>query len=267
MQIHHLNCGSLSPVFPKVNSIVYCLLIETNEGPVLVDTGFGKQDYLAPTRRIDLFLKIMGVPRNIEETAAHQVARLGYSIEDVRHIILTHLHFDHAGGLPDFPEAVVHIYRPEYEAAMKPRKLMEIGGYEASYWAHNPKWSFYDQCDTDWFGFDAIQLKDITDPQILLIPLPGHTRGHCGVVIQTEDGWLFHCGDAASPFHRGTDLHQRDEANQFLSFLPMWFTHRVIGSHVPRLRHLSEEHGDIIKLISAHDVFTYSEFQTKEHRI
>jgi glyoxylase-like metal-dependent hydrolase (beta-lactamase superfamily II) len=242
------------------------LLVETTDGLVLVDTGFGKQDYLAPPKRIRLYLKIMGVPRNIEETAAHQVVRMGYKIEDVRHIVLTHLHFDHAGGLPDFPDAVVHIYRPEYEAALNPCGLMEWGGYESSYWAHKPNWSFYDPCDTNWFGFDAIQLVGISDPKIMLIPLPGHTRGHCGVVIQTEGGWLFHCGDAASPFHRGTNLHHRDESNQFLNFLPIWFTRYVIGSHVPRLRRLLKEHGDVIEMVSAHDIYTFSEFQNMDHQ-
>ncbi|WP_223281445.1 MBL fold metallo-hydrolase [Streptomyces antnestii] len=39
------------------------------------------------------------------ETAVRQVAALGYDIEDVRHIVLTHLDLDHAGGLRDFPPA------------------------------------------------------------------------------------------------------------------------------------------------------------------
>ncbi len=29
-----------------------------------------------------------------------------------------------------------------------------------------------------------------------MVPLPGHTRGHCGVAVETSDGWLLHCGDA-----------------------------------------------------------------------
>ena len=41
MSIRILNCGTIRPYFPHVESGVSCLLVETNDGPVLVDTGFG----------------------------------------------------------------------------------------------------------------------------------------------------------------------------------------------------------------------------------
>ena len=47
MTIHFLNCGSMQPYFPPVVNGVTCFLIETNQDPVLVDTGFGTRDYLA----------------------------------------------------------------------------------------------------------------------------------------------------------------------------------------------------------------------------
>lgn len=52
-----------------------------------------------------------------EETAVRQVAALGYTPEDVRHIVVTHLDVDHCGGLPDFPDAQVHVLAKELEAA------------------------------------------------------------------------------------------------------------------------------------------------------
>ena len=56
------------------------------------------------------------MPLNPEQAAMRQVARLGYAPADVRHIVLTHIHFDHCGGLPDFPAASVHVHRREYKA-------------------------------------------------------------------------------------------------------------------------------------------------------
>jgi glyoxylase-like metal-dependent hydrolase (beta-lactamase superfamily II) len=262
MTIHHLNCGSLNPIFPKALAIIYCLLIETNQGLILVDTGFGLKDYLQPSKRMRFFLYFMGVRCKVEETAAHRVAALGYAAEDVRHIVLTHLHFDHAGGLRDFPHADVHVYRPEYEAAMNPRGLMEFA-YDPSQWAHGPKWSLHDRIDEDWYGFNGIRVLDGLVPEVLLVPLTGHTRGHCGVAIETPEGWLFHCGDAASPYHIETDLHNLGSDRYIANFLPTWFTTRVIGYHVPRLRTLVEKHGDQVKLISAHDIFSYSEYRTE----
>ena len=52
----------------------------------------------------------------------------------------------------------------------------------------------------DWFGFKAVRALPGTRDDVLLVPLPGHSRGHCGVAIRTPSGWLLHCGDAY--FHR-----------------------------------------------------------------
>jgi glyoxylase-like metal-dependent hydrolase (beta-lactamase superfamily II) len=259
MTIHHLNCGSMFPLFPRVQAITYCLLVETNQGLVLVDTGFGTQDYTAPSRMMRIFTFLMGVPRKVEETAAYQVRKLGFSIDDVKHIVLTHLHLDHAGGLWDFPEASVHVYRAEYEAALNPRGLIEHGR-EKSHWAHNPKWVLHDQLTEDFYGFASIPILDRLSPEIRIVPLIGHTRGHCGVAVATSKGWLFHCGDAASPFYRDADPNPHPEA-KYISRMPMaGITERFIGPHVPRLRRLVLEHGDEVNLISGHDIFSYSRY-------
>jgi len=231
-------------------------MVETNHGLLLVDTGFGTLDYTSPSRRVRLFMPFVGSPRDQEETAVHQIEQLGFAREDVRHIVLTHLHFDHAGGLRDFPAADVHVYRLEFEAANKPRKLMDAG-YDKSQWSHGPRWQFHAVQTESWFDFDAIPILPGLEPRVLLLPLPGHTRGHCGVVIQTENGWLLHCGDAASAYHRAADPHQHDASDQWLNFLPDGFVRYVCGGHFPRLRQLILDHGSEIDLVSAHDVYAF----------
>lgn len=196
----------------------------------------------------------------MEETARHQILKLGFRAEDVRHIVLTHLHLDHAGGLRDFPHAKVHVYGPEYRAAMDPHGLIEYA-YDASHWAHSPKWMFHERVNRNWFGLDCIPIMEAIEPEILLVPLQGHTRGHCGVAIGLPDGWLLQCGDAASPFHQDTDLHGRDESQYYVNFLPRWFAYRVIGPHVPRLRALIRDHGEEVSVISSHDVYSFTEFR------
>src|SRR5215204_1236094 len=118
MTIHFLNCGSMRPYFPRVINGVTCILVETNQGPVLVDTGFGTRDYISPTRGTNIFLTLMGSQRDVNETALNQIQRLGYKPKDVQHIIQTHLHIDHAGGLSDFPDAQIHVLKAEYEHIM-----------------------------------------------------------------------------------------------------------------------------------------------------
>ncbi len=259
MHIHHLNCGSLNARFPRAQAIVYCLLVETDAGLVLVDSGFGLQDYSQPTRLMRGFLYLMGVPCKEEETAAYQIQDLGYAVEDVRHIVLTHLHLDHAGGLRDFPHAEVHVLRAEYEAAMNPKSLIERA-YDSAHWVHRPKWVLHERSDAKWYGFESLPLIEGLSPEIRMVPLPGHTRGHCGVAIGTANGWLFQCGDAASPLHRESDPHERDESHHKAGLLPTWFVHRVIGPHVPRLRDLVRQHSDEVELISAHDIYSFAEY-------
>jgi len=250
----------MSAYFPRTQAIVYCLLVETNDGLVLVDSGFGLQDYSDPTPLMRTFAFLLGVPCDVEETAARQIAKLGFAIEDVKHIVLTHLHLDHAGGLPDFPHAQVHIFRPEYRAAMDPRGFMGHF-YVSAHWAHKPKWIIHDLVGDEWFGFDCIPIVYGLLPRILLVPLTGHTLGHCGVAVETTEGWLFQCGDAASPFHRKTDPHQMSDSHHTANVLPAWFARRVIGPHVPRLRELVRDHGDKVRLISSHDIYSFSRYQ------
>jgi glyoxylase-like metal-dependent hydrolase (beta-lactamase superfamily II) len=256
MKIHHLNCGTLSPKYPRLQSIVYCLLVETDDGLVLVDTGFGVQDYLKPSRMMAGFLWLMGVPRNMEETALHQIQALGYSQKDVKHIVFTHLHLDHAGGMRDFPQAKIHVFKGEYRSTMSPRGLIERG-CDSAHWAHEPDWVLHDQFDGEWFGFPCMRVLGDISPRICLIPLPGHTRGHCGVAIASDEGWLFNCGDAASPFHKEVDPHGYPADMQPLNVIPGWLSRRLIGAHVPQLRRLIHEHGDEINLFSSHDIYGY----------
>ncbi len=259
MKVFHLNCGSLLPRFPQVESIVYCLLIETDGGLILVDTGFGTRDYAEPSPMMRVFLGLMGTPGDIEETALHQVRALGYDRSDVHHIVLTHLHLDHAGGLPDFPDSKVHVYAREYEAAMRPKGLVERG-CDASHWRHNPKWVLYDQIDGEWFGYDSIRVMDDLDLDIRLIPLPGHTRGHCGVAIKTPQGWLLDCGDAASPYHYHSDLHRDEDDREYFSF-PNWIADWALGPHTQNLRKLKTDFGEHIEVFSGHDAYTFRRFR------
>ena len=81
--IHHLNCASMHPYVPAIDSIVNCLLIESDDGYLLVDTGFGRQDYLSPSPLVRAFTALLRTPRDLNETACAQVKRLGFDPQDV----------------------------------------------------------------------------------------------------------------------------------------------------------------------------------------
>lgn len=107
MKIQILNCFTCNARFPReLETGTVCLLVETDQGLTLVDTGLGLDDYAHPTWFTQFFRIITSMPFDPQEAAINQIQRLGYKPEDLKHIILTHMHFDHCGGLPDFPHAV-----------------------------------------------------------------------------------------------------------------------------------------------------------------
>lgn len=177
--------------------VCHCLLIETEQGLVLVDTGFGTDDVANPTRNLGgSFVFMTNAKLREEETALRQVEALGFSRKDVRHILPTHLDLDHAGGISDFPEATVHLYRKEHEAAMARATLREKERYRPRHWAHNPKWALYDTDGEKWRGLDRVRPLEGLTPEIFLVPTIGHTRGHVAVAIERGTDLLVHAGDA-----------------------------------------------------------------------
>lgn len=210
MRVHHLNCGTMRPfggrlvdgtgsVLRRAEMVCHCLLLETPGGLVLVDTGFGTSDVDTPRRSLPLSFRLLTNPLlQRAETAVQQIARLGHDPADVRHVVLTHLDVDHAGGLRDFPRAQVHVHGPELRAATAPKAPWR---YRREHWAHGPEWISYEERGEPWFGFDAVRgLRGLGD-EVLLVPLAGHTAGHAGVAVDTGDRWLLHAGDAY--FHHG----------------------------------------------------------------
>lgn len=193
----------MCPPFGKLAGLVdgkmvcHCLLVETNDGLVLVDTGLGTGDIDDPKGRLGAgFIRVAGPTLDREETALAQVERLGFARRDVRHLVPTHLDLDHAGGLSDFPEATVHIYAKEHDAALSPRTYMEKERYRRAHFAHSPKWNVLEPDGEGFYGFQSVRALGGTDDEVLLVPLTGHSRGHCGIAVKTKDGWRLHAGDA-----------------------------------------------------------------------
>lgn len=219
---NHWECGTLD------------LLVETDQGLVLVDTGLGTDDYTKVSGILNLFKVITRMPLDPHQAAIRQLVQLGYKPEDVRNIVLTHMHFDHCGGLPDFPWAKVHVYRREFAAFTgRPRQFTDLG-YVHRHIVHSPDWTFYDDTGGKWYDFEAIRLP--FDPEMWLLPLPGHTRGLCGVAMKTAGGWLFQTSDAAALFN--------EEA-------PDWLIRLALGPHQPRIRQFAEEHPEV-RMVGGH---------------
>ncbi len=203
MKVHHINCATICP--PRLfadTHVCHCLVIETGAGLVLVDTGLGTRDLEAPSERLGgMFVSVLRPRLDPAETALAQITRLGFAAGDVRHVLLTHLDVDHAGGIGDFPDAEIHVGADELAAALAPSDANERQRYRGAHWAHGPRWQTHAAGGEPWRGFDGVRAVDGLPPEILLVPLAGHTRGHSGIAVQGPDGWMLHCGDAY--FFRG----------------------------------------------------------------
>jgi glyoxylase-like metal-dependent hydrolase (beta-lactamase superfamily II) len=231
--------------------VAHCLLIESGGSLVLVDTGFGASDCADPRRLGQPFRALIRPVCDAGETAERRIRALGLDPADVRDIVVTHLDLDHAGGLGDFPAAGVHAFAPEIDAALNP-SLRERSRYLPEQWAHHPAWVPHRTEGEDWFGFESVRVLPELAAEVALVPLVGHTRGHTGVAVRGEDGWLLHCGDAY--FHRDEVATPHSCPPVLGAFQSLTaFDGRARRHNQERLRELARRHGDEVELICSHD--------------
>ena len=157
-----------------------CLLIEHDDGPILIDTGAGNKENAR-------FLDIYGVENagaNNRTMLEDGLKAAGFTTDDVRMVISSHLHFDHAGGntfrdtdgtiRPSFGSANYVIQRRELEYATHTNERTA-----ASYFPHN--WESVERSGQMHLVDGHTELVD----GITLLPSPGHTPHHQCILIQS----------------------------------------------------------------------------------
>jgi glyoxylase-like metal-dependent hydrolase (beta-lactamase superfamily II) len=238
--------------------VCHVLLVETDNGLVLIDSGFGSKDCGDPARRL-------GPPRHFvrpvldpAETAVNQVERLGFRRDDVRHIVITHFDGDHIGGISDFPEAQIHVTATEALGAMRAPSRIEKFRFRAVQWAHGPKIVEHTPDGETWRGFAAAKELDEVSPGIALISLPGHSRGHACVAVDAGHRWLLHCGDAY--FHHGTVDGTVAMPRALAAFESMVaFDRKVVQKNHARLVDLYRTREPDLLMICSHDRTLYEQ--------
>ena len=176
-----------------------CLLLEDGVRKVLVETGFGGK-WTDKERSIYALQK---------RTIVDALAEIGVAPGDVSLVIVTHLHFDHAGGLTHlendrpvstFPNAAIVVQRTEWTDALENKSTMT---------------KTYLRSHLDPIA-DQVRLADGTSyvhPGLIAWPVPGHTWGHQAVRFDTVDGVVCFPGDviptinhAGAAFNMGYDM-------------------------------------------------------------
>ncbi|MDF0749578.1 N-acyl homoserine lactonase family protein [Marinobacter sp. 71-i] len=158
----------------------YFVWVARRAGEVfLIDTGFGRE---AAAQR----------GRTLLQTPAEAVALLGIDAAEIRHVILTHLHYDHAGTLSDFPAAQFHVQ--DSEAAFATGRCMCHDFLRAPYDVEDVV-SFIRHVYADRVKFhdSDVELAE----GLSLHRVGGHTAGMQMVRVWTKRGWVVLASDAS----------------------------------------------------------------------
>lgn len=258
-------CPVCGPLFGqkglRAKVVCHCLLLETDQGLVLVDTGLGVQDYLHTQARLGNLVSRLGrIENNLELTALAQIQNLGFSPKDVKHILISHLDFDHAGGISDFPHATVHILSSEYNATQNFFSLKNKARYKTQQFKQHRYWNFIEPDQGEaWFNLHQVQGFHIFQDEILMIPLLGHSQGHCGVAIKQNDGWLFFCGDAYYSHLQLNPTNRLRTLDKLERFFAEDNQRRIDNLH--KIQQLAQNEKNI-EIICAHDPIELARYLT-----
>lgn len=157
------------PAGKLIEMPVWCFLLETTDGPILVDTGMpdafvNNPDYYKGTRREGRLVPKMTEADRIEAI----LKRGGYQIDDIQTVISSHLHLDHAGGNEHFRKAPIVLQKSEFDFAI-----------------HNDDYS-PKECRIPDLNYQLIEGDFELAPGVQILYTPGHSIGHQSVLVKTE---------------------------------------------------------------------------------
>lgn len=182
--------GSLGSLLRRKEEITFpatFFVLELSEGLVAIDTGIDSRASAPRALR-----RIVPMPSaGPQDEAGPRMASAGLEAAEIGTVLATHLDWDHIGGVRHFPKASVHVNREDHKWATsfraKERTLPKL-------WSKSFRPRLFD-LDPEPYGPFA---RSATVPGldgIRIVPLPGHTPGQVGFVVDDDDRRLFFCGD------------------------------------------------------------------------
>jgi len=174
---------------------IYVWVIEHDEGIIVVDTGETSRVHERGyhPRWHPFYRRAAHFSVHPEEELGPQLRALGLGSRDVKQVVLTHLHTDHAGGLHHVTGSRIWVTRGEFERAKG------IGGRVQGYLPHRwPKW-----WQPEFIRFDQRPLGPFDEAMpitrrgdVVIVPTPGHTPHHVSVLVCGEPSFLL-AGDTS----------------------------------------------------------------------
>ena len=159
---HKVTNGEVPTLLP-----IFAYLVEHPDGLVVVDLG---QHY---------DLRDDGSRFEKEDTIVAKLLELGYKPDDIKYVVLSHMHLDHAGYMCDFPNSTFIVRHEELKAAWWPNRTFEQG-YVYKTYEMTRAFDFIEPLDNE--NFDVFG-----DGKVVLIDTKGHSRGHQSMVLNLQN--------------------------------------------------------------------------------
>ena len=177
--------------------IVAFLVEHPGAGPMLIDTGFHAGVAAKPS---DAFgrgggLIFKDLKMEADQAVPGQLRARGMDPADIRVVVMTHLHSDHASGISQFPRATFVVSDKEWDAAGQGGQLQ---GYLSRQFDHAFDWRLLDFEGEGAGSFASFgrSFDLFGDGSVRLVFTPGHTHGHLSVILRLKDREAFIAGDA-----------------------------------------------------------------------
>ncbi len=174
------------------------LITHPNAGPILVDTAFHGSVVTRPQANLGPFFSRLSRARVAAgQDVPSQLRERGIDARELGLVILTHLHFDHASGIAEYPRATFVLAAREWDAATTDERPF-LRGYRP---AHFDYLFDYRTVDFDRSGISSYASFGRTfdlfgDGSVRLAFTPGHTPGHCSVIARLRARDFVIAGDA-----------------------------------------------------------------------
>jgi glyoxylase-like metal-dependent hydrolase (beta-lactamase superfamily II) len=167
-------------------------------GAILVDTGLHPSIAIDPKQNFGRLGAAFNRFRvDHDQAIAFQLRARGVDPADVGIVVMTHLHWDHASAVSEFPDATFIVDRREWDAATQPRGATR--GYLTSQFDYPFDWRSVDYEDSsiDSFATFGAAIDLFGDGSVRLLSTPGHTLGHQSLLLRLDGREALLCGDAA----------------------------------------------------------------------
>ncbi len=222
-------------------------MITHPQGDVLIDSGLGRN--IDKQFSENSFFDRQLFSYEDVDPAADQLERHQYNLADVTKIIPTHLHWDHASGIVDFPQSEVWIQQAEYDHAINGKPPAHI---PSQINGSDTQWQFIKLTDKPFEGFDS-SYDLYGDGSIVLVDLSGHSAGQVGIFLRVSSGQrYFFIGDTTWTIKGVEDNAQRSDMIKWLVDVN-WDTEKNTAL-IERLHQFSKTSLSV-KIVPAHDEF------------